>query len=159
MRKIRLIIALLLVALLVTVGTAVAKSPDALFVTHLTGGPAGADTHGQGQANFRLNGNQLIFVLTLSNLEGDPLAAHIHISAAPGGDGPPVITLCGGGPAPGPVPVPACAGPGAVTDAVILSDDQVSDLLSAVAGDRSYVNVHSTAFPAGEVRGQIAPGP
>jgi hypothetical protein len=33
----------------------------------------------------------------------------------------------------------------------------IDDAIQAIVGGNAYINVHSTAFPAGEVRGQILP--
>lgn len=121
---------------------------------HLTGAHTGS--RGNGQANFELSGGDLSFVLALSRLVGDATAAHIHISATPGGNGPPVVSLCGAF-GPPPIPVAECQGPGAVRGMTSLSDLQMADLLTAVSEDRAYVNVHTTAFPPGEVRGQVVP--
>lgn len=32
-----------------------------------------------------------------------------------------------------------------------------ADALQAIAGGQAYVNIHTTAFPGGEIRGQLAP--
>lgn len=119
---------------------------------HLTG--ANTLSRGQGQANFKLSGGDLSFVLALSELVAPPTAAHIHVSATPGGNGPPVVSLCGAF-GPPPIPVAECQGPGAVRGMTSLSDVQMANLLTAVSENRAYVNVHTTAFPPGEVRGQV----
>ncbi len=152
-----LILAVLAVGLLgpVFATTAWGQAPDALFGAHLTGSGGGTDSQGQGQANIKLSGDQLGFVLTLSKLDGEPTATHIHIAAAPGGNGPPVISLCGSF-GPPPIPVASCNGPGAVKGSTSLSVGQIADLIAAVSEGRSYVNVHSIAFPPGEVRGQLS---
>jgi hypothetical protein len=32
-----------------------------------------------------------------------------------------------------------------------------ADALQAIAGGQAYVNIHTTTFPGGEIRGQLAP--
>jgi len=147
---------LLLIALLLVTGTVLAHPHN--FRAHLSQA-AGVDTNGQGQAKFQLNHGELSFILALSRLEGETLAAHIHFSDEPGGNGPPVISLCGAF-GPPPVPVASCGGPGHPAKATVtLSEAQVSELMTAVAENRAYVNVHTTAVPAGEVRGQVEMNP
>ena len=70
-----------------------------------------------------------------------PRAAHIHLGA-PGQAGPPIITLNGGD-----------EGTWTVPDGAKLN---ASQLLSYKAGNL-YVNVHTAAFPGGELRAQLRP--
>ena len=68
-------------------------------------------------------------------------AAHIHLGA-PGQAGPPIITLNGGD-----------VGTWTVPDGAKLN---ASQLLSYKAGNL-YVNIHTAAFPGGELRAQLRP--
>ena len=70
-----------------------------------------------------------------------PRAAHIPLGA-PGQAGPPIITLNGGD-----------EGTWTVPDGARLSPSQ---LLSYKAGNL-YVNIHTAAFPGGELRAQLRP--
>src|SRR3984957_2728077 len=71
----------------------------------------------------------------------DGTVAHIHVGA-PGGSGPPIITLAKG--ADGTWMVPAGSK---------LTDEQYA---SFKAGNL-YVNIHSAAHPPGEIRAQLKP--
>jgi hypothetical protein len=156
MKKKTFIISFLLISLLVLAGTVFAQPVN--FRAHLSAAP-GIDSSGQGQTKFQLNDNELTFIMPVSKLNGDTSAAHIHYSAQPGGNGAPVISLCGSF-GPPPIPVTECGGPGnPAKGSVTLSDEQVDMLLLAIAENRAYVNVHTTAVPSGEIRGQITANP
>jgi hypothetical protein len=156
MKRTSITIGILLVALMVIAGTVLAHPTN--FRAHLSQAP-GAETNGQGQAKFQLNHDELGFVFAMSRLEGDALAAHIHISAAPGGNGPPVISLCGAF-GPPPIPVAECGGPGhPAKGSATLSEALTADLMAAIAQNRAYINVHTTAFGPAEIRGQIEINP
>ena len=78
---------------------------------------------------------------TLKTQGIDGTVAHIHVGA-PGQSGPPIITLNKG--ADGAWSVPAGSK---------LTDEQYADFKAG----KLYVNVHSAAHKAGEIRGQLNP--
>ena len=101
------------------------------------------------------------YQLFYSDLQGATvLFAHIHFGK-PGESGGVVAFLCGGG------GKPACAAPGSLITGVILPANvqalagqnlAAGDMAAFVRAIRSgftYVNVHTNAFPSGELRGQI----
>src|SRR5262249_30571739 len=108
------------------------------------------------------------FTLHYSGIEGVPVTqAHIHVGQrnVPGGI---VIFLCTNGSPPAGVPTPpACPSPsGTVTGTRTAADvlaqttqgvsaGELSAVLTAIREGVAYVNVHSTASPSGEIRGQI----
>ena len=156
MRKKQVVIlSLLLFALLATAGTALARPLN--FRAHMTEAPGiPIESRGQGQFHMQLTEDgELSFTMAVSRLEGETLAAHIHYSQVPAGNGPPVISLCGGF-GPPPIPVAQCGGPGNPARGTLsLSAAQMATLLTAVAENRAYVNVHTTAHPPGEIRGAL----
>lgn len=134
------------------------------FVVDLSGAnevPA-VETDGFGRAILTLNGagTALRFTLRTQNLEEIHMA-HIHCGPA-GVNGPIVAFLFG--PADPPVTQDGVLSKGEITDDDVidrvggLCPTDVTDLDSLIAlirAGNAYVNVHTTAFPAGEIRGQI----
>jgi hypothetical protein len=100
-------------------------------------------------------------VLNYNPLEGGMvLAAHIHV-AREFVNGGIVINLCGAG------GKPACPTPSGQVAAMVTAADvvdlpaqgiaagELDEVIRAMRRGATYVNVHSTAFPGGEIRGQI----
>jgi len=81
---------------------------------------------------------KLTYSIAFTNTLGPETMAHIH-KGAPGVAGPPIITLPTGNPKEG---------------TLSLDAQTVADLLAGLL----YVNIHTTANPNGEIRGQILPG-
>ncbi|HEY0526975.1 MAG TPA: CHRD domain-containing protein [Stellaceae bacterium] len=117
-------------------------------------------TPATGTFEASVNDNQeLAFTLRYSGLSASVTAAHIHF-AKHNVAGAIVAFLCGGG------SKPACPQDGAVTGTVAASDIIAVDqqgipggsfeaLVDAIVSNSAYVNVHTTAHPAGEIRGQV----
>jgi len=130
-------------------------------------------TTGVGRFDLRVDedARTIEFVLSFDNLEGtapfEPngavTAAHIHV-AGRGVNGGVAPWLCGGGGKP-PCPTPS----GTVTGVILPSDilgpaaqgivqgepTAFDELVRAMREGLTYVNVHTTRFPGGEIRGQI----
>lgn len=105
------------------------------------------------------------YKMSYEGLEGGPiLFAHIHLGQR-GVNGGIMAFLCNNTPV-GPQPQPCPAGPatieGTITAADILplATQQVSaggfeEFVRALRNGTAYANLHTTASPAGEIRGQI----
>lgn len=81
-------------------------------------------------------------------------AAHIH-SGEQGQNGPIVVTLF----KPTPKMVSGLLSEGDITASNLegpLTAKQLSDLLSSMHSMELYVNIHTTQYPEGEIRGQIS---
>lgn len=118
-------------------------------------------TDGAGFFHAKVNKDGSIdFRLRLANLSAPPLAAHIHFGQK-SVNGSVMITLCGGPP---PAIVAACSEDVSGT----ISADFVRDTssqgvaagnfegaLRALRSGNTYVNVHTSNFTGGEVRGQV----
>lgn len=132
-----------------------ASAVQAAFVARLSGDQEvpPVDTKARGQANFLFTGEGLNFQVKVANIE-NITAAHIH--CAPEGVNGPVVAFLFG-PSTG-VTVNGRLAQGTITDAEIINFACGSDLdglVNAMANGSTYVNVHTTANPGGEIRGQI----
>jgi large exoprotein involved in heme utilization and adhesion len=103
----------------------------------------------------------IAYTLTYSDLEGGTvIAAHIHLGQF-SVNGAIVIHFCGTG------GKPACPTPPAVLTATATAADVVAQagqgiaagdihaVVRALRAGKTYVNVHTSAYPGGEIRGQI----
>jgi hypothetical protein len=114
------------------------------------------DTNASGNAIFQVvnDGNELYFKLTVANID-NVLASHIHV--APEGVNGPVVAFLYGGPNTG-EQTEGILAEGVITSADLvgpLAGMTIEDLIAAMAAGNTYVNVHTTQFPGGEIRGQI----
>jgi hypothetical protein len=151
----------LLLAVLPALGQTVGQRT---FVAHLTGAAEVADppveTRATGQAIFRLSrdGTELDYRLIVANIE-DVTMSHIHLAPA-GANGPVAAWLYPDGPPPQLLPGRSS---GVLAVGTIRAEDLVGplagmdldDLVDALRAGDAYVNVHTSAYPAGEIRGQI----
>jgi len=94
---------------------------------------------GSGLGMFTLNGNTLSYHITVQNLTSPITAAHFHLGAA--GQNGSVIQ---------PIEFSGSTADGVWNN---LTQDQINDLNAGLI----YVNVHTSNFPDGEIRGQVLP--
>ena len=133
------------------------------FRAHLTGDqevPA-VETNATGQAVFQLSKDGLIlsYKLIVANIE-DVRMAHIHLAPA-GINGGVVAWLIPSGPPP--ILIEGKSN-GILAEGVITADNLVGvlagepleALVEAMKSGDTYVNVHTSEFPGGEIRGQIS---
>jgi CHRD domain len=155
-------LAVLFFAGLVAVGAAVASANDR-WSAHLTGDqerPNPVDTLAQGQVVYKLDesGTALHYKLVASNIE-NITQAHIHLrlsdTATTGG-----IVVWLYPPAPPQQLIPGrhdgVLAEGTITQANFmgnLAGQPFSALITALENGRAYTNVHTTANPPGEIRG------
>jgi hypothetical protein len=126
------------------------------FTAQLTGDeevpPSGSDA--TGSAAFTLDGDSMQYTLNVTNIY-NVTAAHIHVAPV-GVNGPVVVPLFSGN-ATGLVD-------GVLAEGTITADDlagplagmTMDDLVAEIDSGNTYVNVHTSAFPGGEIRGQIS---
>ena len=132
------------------------------FTAHLNGDQEvpPATTNATGQAKFQVSkdGQSVSYKLIVANIN-DVRMAHIHIAPA-GVNGPVTVWLYPDAP-------PALLIPGQTNGILAegsftqsnlvgpLAGMEISDLVAAMKAGNAYVNVHTDAYPGGEIRGQI----
>lgn len=104
-------------------------------------GPGDADGSGTASIRLRLGQAQICFRLTATAITLPAAAAHIHVGP-PTVAGPVVVTLA----------PPDAAG--AASGCVTVPRAMVRAILTNPSG--YYVNVHTSDFPAGAIRGQLS---
>ena len=129
-----------------------------------------SDATGKSRVRVR-EGQGLVKVrVAFEDLSGDITQAHVHVAQA-GANGGVAAWICVDplGPSAGNAPAGTadCTGTsGEVSIDVVaqnvigplaqgVSPGDLSGLIAAIRGGAAYVNVHSTAYPSGEIRGQI----
>ena len=139
---------IILVAVLAAAGTTPGATQRATLAVTLTplqvvAGPADPDATGTAEVLVQPNQGRLCWNLYVRYT--DPImGAHIHRAAA-GSVGPPVVALT----------TPGADGHSEGCTAV---DETLARQISNQAHE-FYVNIHTAAFPAGAVRGQLRGGP
>ncbi len=107
-----------------------------------------------GRAAFEVDGQLARYSIDLFAMSSTVTAAHIHGPAGPGVNAGIIVTLFSGSaaaPVNGPL-VQGTFGPSNINPASGVGWQQLVDLMGTGG---VYVNVHTTAFPGGEVRGQV----
>jgi hypothetical protein len=166
------LIALLLgaaVAVVATASVALAKGDGGKnsFKAVLNGynevvGPGSISTTGHGifRAKIDEDSQTISYTLTYSELENAATQAHVHFAQRHVGGGV-IYFLCGGGDKP-PCPSPGGTVTGVVDPADIIGPasqgieaGSFAEAVRAMRAGATYANVHSTRWPAGEIRGQL----
>lgn len=161
MKKISSLLVLLAMMILIT---SVVQAKPLNIRAHLTQELPSVETLGQGQVVFQLDkaGESVSYRLIIANIENVTMA-HIHISEVPGGDGPPAIWLY-------PLAPPASLIPGRFQGTLSsghfmasdfvgpLAGQPMSALITAIEEGRAYVNVHTSDYSGGEIRGDLKIG-
>jgi hypothetical protein len=129
--------------------------------------PLALSTTGTGDFRARISpkGDRITYTLKYSALEGSVLQAHIHFGGRHQSGGISVF-LCsnlGNGPA----GTQACPAAPATIEGVLVAADVIGpagqgiaagefdELVRAIRSGTTYVNVHSSLYPGGEIRAQL----
>jgi hypothetical protein len=170
MKKLLALATGLLVAGVLIASSAVAGDERGHFKATLNGyqevvGPGSISTRGLGEFEAKLDKSERVITFTMTySLENPATQAHIHLAQRHVGGGVSAF-LCGGG---GKPPcLPGTTEPATVTGTITAADvggpsnqgiepGSFDELVRAMSAGATYANVHSTRWPAGEIRGQIA---
>jgi FlaG/FlaF family flagellin (archaellin) len=104
---------------------------------------------GTGQFTVASDGKSIRYRLTASGLSGTPQAAHLHLGN-PGQAGGVMISI-----ATKPFSLPRTGRLTASQFSATGSVKTFAQAIRAVRAGRTYVNIHTLKFPAGEIRGQV----
>jgi hypothetical protein len=124
--------------------------------------------HGEFRARISNDESQITYRLSYEDIEGGTVTqSHIHFGP-PNNTGGISVWLCSNLASPptpaGVQPCPPVAGTieGTITAANVvgptaqgISAGELDELIAAIRAGKTYVNVHSTTWPAGEIRSQI----
>jgi hypothetical protein len=161
MKRITLVSLYVLVAMLVTIGSAAASQSKTVYTARLVEEGTGSLAHGNAVFVFSNDGTQVRYKLVVNGLN-NTTQGHIHVAPAPGSNGPVVLWLYPDEPPFVPTLLPGIFNGVLGTRTATASDltgaagiATFEDLRAAIAEGRAYVNVHTSAFPAGEIRGDI----
>jgi hypothetical protein len=161
--------ALLLLSAVLLLGPATAPAMAAETLhTDLNGyqeTPATISTTGEGTFRAKISADEstIEYELSYGGLQGTVQQAHIHFGAAGTSGGISVFLCTNLGNSPGTQPCPPS---GTITGMFTalnvigptgqgIALGQLAELVAAIRAGVAYVNVHSTTWPSGEIRGQF----
>ena len=175
-RRLQLAVVVGVLGLMGVVAAAVAGDGNRNVREHLTGyeevaaspNPSTISTSGTGDFKARVRSDRIEYRLTYGGLEGDVLQAHIHLGARAIAGGISVFLCTNLTNAPAGRNTPACPGTrdGTVSGTLEPADvigpagqgiapGEYEELLRAIRAGATYANVHTSKYPAGEIRAQL----
>lgn len=110
------------------------------FAVTLNGAADGVTTTGSGSGTLSLAGNVLTYSIQYGSLTSEAVAAHIHGPADASQSAGVLFPLNG-----------VSGTSGTLSGTQVLTADQIADLVLG----KTYVNIHTTNFGGGEIRGQV----
>jgi len=135
------------------------------FTANLVGDNEVPPINTKATATLKLSvGSTISFTITYADLSTPLLFSHFHFAPTKVAGGV-MIFLCGGGGQPNCPQTLSGTITGTITpDNVValaaqgIAAGDLTSALEAVTEGNSYINMHTTQFPGGELRGQIVPG-
>ncbi|HEU4731446.1 MAG TPA: CHRD domain-containing protein [Kofleriaceae bacterium] len=142
-----------------------AERRDAVIRANLRGLNEVPPVASQGSATLRATFDQsaqtITFTIDYKNLSGPPAAAHTHFGPTKVNGGV-MFFFCGGGGKPACPATPSGTITATVTPADVvgptaqgITAGDFADVVRAIASGNSYANIHTAAFPGGEIRGRL----
>jgi plastocyanin len=119
--------------------------------------PNAVNTAANGAAVFTRSGSAMSYTITYQGIASNPTGLHIHAPAGPNGTAGIIVDL---------MRTPVTGTSGVLTGSFTASDIRgiggqppitLDSLVTILRNGQGYVNVHSSTFPAGEIRGQLGP--
>lgn len=149
--------------------TAKNDTGDLVISAHMVGLGEVPPTNSKGAADFTgtisADGTMITYNLTWSGLTTLPLFSHIHFGPTKVNGGV-MVFLCGGGGKPACTQATSGMASGTITAADIVGpaaqgippapNGSFADVVRAIRTHNAYSNLHTTMFPAGEIRGEVA---
>ena len=140
----------------------VARAADHDFTARLAGDNEVPPINTKATAALKLElGSTITFTVTYANLSTPLLFSHFHFAPSKVAGGV-MIFLCGGGGQPSCPQTLSGTFTGTITPANVtgpiaqgIAAGDLTSALEAVGEGNSYINMHTTMFPGGELRGQI----
>jgi hypothetical protein len=124
-----------------------ANAPATRLTVSLSGAAAQTGSTGDGFGTFEVSSNVLTFDIAYRNLSSGTIIAHIHGPADSSGTASPIIDFTSH----------FVSGLETTNGRIAGSVPLSSADLATILGGRAYVNIHTTNFGGGEIRGQITP--
>jgi hypothetical protein len=149
----------------VTIAATARGDDEIVLTTSLIGAnetpPINTPAKGRFRATIHADGT-IDFTVTYSDLSALPTQSHIHFAQRNVAGGV-MIFLCGGGGQPACPAATSGTFTGTITAANVVgpaaqgvgAGDLASALRIVIGQGEGYANLHSTKFPAGEIRGQV----
>jgi len=142
---------------------------DVAISAHMVGLGEVPPTNSKGAADFTGtisgDGTMITYTLTWSGLTTLPLFSHIHFGPTKVNGGV-MVFLCGGGGKPACTQATSGMASGTITAADIVGpaaqgippapNGNFADVVRAIRTHNAYANLHTTMFPGGEARGEVA---
>jgi CHRD domain len=144
----------------------VQSDPLSGYLEGAPGGPISTTGNGSFHATIDDEAQEIHYTVSYADLEGSVLQSHIHFGHRDTNGGITVFlcTNLGNGPAGTPVcPAPPATVSGTITAGQVtggaaaqgIAAGEFDEVVAAIRAGKTYVNVHSSTWPAGEIRAQI----